>query len=118
MSTWEPACAVVMFPHLLAQVTPRVSHARELTQTYAHAYDYRFHGIKYPLRKLREQQQFEKYRAVNPEISEEDYRTMIFGPESGGNVVNDPSAEATLEIPDPTYEIIESGFRRKSYGII
>ena len=33
---------------------------------------------------------------------------MIFGPNSGESVVNDPSSEASLEIPDPTYEVEES----------
>ncbi len=56
--------------------------------------DYRFHGISYPLRKLREQAQFVKYQEVNPTISEDDYRSMIFGTQSGHNEIRHPVADA------------------------
>ena len=70
--------------------------------------DSRFHGIEYPLRKLRHDQQLIKYRAVNPDLSEEDYRTMIFGPTSDAHeIIYDPSAGANLEGGEPL-EVIDS----------
>ena len=70
--------------------------------------DFRFHGIEYPLRKLRYEHQLSKYMAVNPNISEEDYRTMIFGPSSDlGKNVFDPSEGANLEGGEPL-EVVDS----------
>ncbi len=57
---------------------------------------------------MRQEQQLIKYRVVNPDISEEDYRTMIFGPTSNlGEIVYDPSAGANLEGGEP-FEVIDS----------
>ena len=49
-----------------------------------------------------------KYKAVNPDTSEEDYRTMIFGPLSDfQRIVHDPSDGANIEGGEPL-EVVDS----------
>ena len=57
---------------------------------------------------MRYESQLIKYMAVNPNISEEDYRTMIFGPTSDlGKNIFDPASGALLEGGEPL-EVVDS----------
>lgn len=64
--------------------------------------DVRFHDIVYPLRELRLKQQQERYNLANVPLTEEQHRTMIFGPleEKQGEKVFDQYANKSLLMDD------------------
>ena len=76
--------------------------------------DYRFHDIKFPLRETRAKQQLLKYREIYPDITEEQYRTMIFGSPEGSETatIKDPSEGANLIRvgEDVLVDVVESDF--------
>ena len=65
--------------------------------------DYRFHGIEYPRRELRLKAQLLNYNAVNPALTEDQYRTMIFGPVGGQSVVVDINSGALIDNSDGSF---------------
>ena len=69
-------------------------------------------GFEYPLREIWIKQQVFKYREVNPDITEEDYRNMIFGSPEGSKSIKDPSEGAHIKRVGEAeiVDVVESDF--------